>query len=67
MKDKKTKTGVDKWNREKVAQWLQRATDDRVVAGSNPPEAAWKLQMTISITPFCQCLSEEILKVVGPF
>ena len=67
MKDRKTKTGVDKWNREKVAQWLQRATDDRVVAGSNPPEAGWKLQMAISITPFCQCLSEEILKVVGPF
>ena len=26
-----------------VAQWLERAADDRVVAGSNPTEAAWKL------------------------
>ena len=26
-----------------VAQWLERTTDDRVVAGSNPVEAAWKL------------------------
>ena len=26
-----------------VAQWLERATDDRVVAGSSPADAAWKL------------------------
>ena len=26
-----------------VAQWLERATDDQVVAGSNHNEAAWKL------------------------
>ena len=26
-----------------VAQWLERATDNRVVAGSNPAEAVWKL------------------------
>ena len=26
-----------------VAQWLERATDNRVVAGSNPTGAAWKL------------------------
>ena len=26
-----------------VAQWLERATDNRAVAGSNPTEAAWKL------------------------
>ena len=26
-----------------VAQWLERATDNRVVAGSNPNEAVWKL------------------------
>ena len=26
-----------------VAQGLERATDDRVVAGSNPTETAWKL------------------------
>ena len=32
---------------------------------SNPTDAAWKL--VISWTPLCQCLSEEILKAVGPF
>ena len=26
-----------------VAQWLERATDNRVIAGSNPTEAFWKL------------------------
>ena len=26
-----------------MAQWLERATDNRVVAGSNPAEAVWKL------------------------
>ena len=26
-----------------VAQWLEPAIDGRVVAGSNPTEAAWKL------------------------
>ena len=26
-----------------MAQWLERATDNRVVAGSNPTEAVWKL------------------------
>ena len=26
-----------------VAQWLERATDNRVVAGSNPTEAVWNL------------------------
>ena len=25
------------------AQWLERATDNPVVAGSNPAEAVWKL------------------------
>ena len=25
-----------------VAHWVESATDDRVVAGSNPTEAAWK-------------------------
>ena len=50
-----------------VAQWLERATDNRVIAGSNPIEAFWKLQMAISFTPLCQCLSEETVKAVGPF
>ena len=26
-----------------VAQWIERATDNRVVARSNPTETAWKL------------------------
>ena len=26
-----------------VAQWLERATDNRLVTGSNPAEAVWKL------------------------
>ena len=26
-----------------VAQWLERATDNRVVMGSNPTEAAWEV------------------------
>ena len=26
-----------------VAQWLEYATDNRVVEGSNPTEASWKL------------------------
>ena len=50
-----------------VVQWLERATDNRVVAGSNPNEAVWKLFWAISFTPLCQCLSEETLKAVGPF
>ena len=49
-----------------VAQWIERATDNRVVARSNPTETAWKL-LAISFTPLCQCLSEETLKAVGPF
>ena len=49
-----------------MAQRLERATDNRVVAGSNHTEAVWKL-LAISFTPLCQCLSEETLKAVGPF
>ena len=26
-----------------VVQWLERPTDNRVIAGSNPAEAVWKL------------------------
>ena len=28
-----------------VAQWLERAADNRVVTGSNPAEAVWKLPL----------------------
>ena len=49
-----------------MAQWLERATDNRVDAGSNPTETAWKLWQ-FPFTPLCQCLSEETPKAVGPF
>ena len=42
-----------------MAQWLERATDNRVVAGSNPTETAWKLWQFP--------LPSEMLKAVGPF
>ena len=48
-----------------VVQWLDRTTDDRVVVASNPAGAACKL--AISFTVLSQCLSEEILKSIGPF
>ena len=48
-----------------VAQRLERATDNRVVADSNPTEAVWKLwQFPL---PHFVSLSEETLKPVGPF
>ena len=34
--------GRQRWSA--AAQWLELATDDRVVAGSNPTGAAWKLK-----------------------
>ena len=49
-----------------MAQWLEWATDNRVVAGSNPAEAVWKLWQ-FPLSPLCQCLSEETLTAVGPF
>ena len=49
-----------------MGHWLERATDNRVVAGSNPAEAVWKLWQ-FSLPPFSQCLSEDTLKAVGPF
>ena len=33
--------GGSKWGA--VAQWIERATDNRVVARSNPTETAWQL------------------------
>ena len=49
-----------------MAQSLERATDDREVAGSNPN---WHCMETlaISFTRLCQCLSDETLKAIGPF
>ena len=48
-----------------MAWWLERVTDNRVVTGSHPTKAVWKL--TISFTPLCQCILEETLKAVDPF
>ena len=46
-----------------VAQWLERATDNRVVAGSNPTEAAWKLwQFRL---PHLASVFRKTLKAVG--
>ena len=51
-----------------AAQWLERATDNRVVAGSNRTGTAAPLgNFGNSFTQLCQCLSEETLKAVGPF
>ena len=44
---------------------LERATDNRVVAVSNPTAAVWKLGKFLY--PLCQCLSEETLKAFGSF
>ena len=43
-----------------MAQWLERVTDNRVVAGSNPAEAVWKLwQFPLPHFASAQCLSED--------
>ena len=48
-----------------MAQRLEHVTDDRVVTGSNPTEAAWKLwQFPL---PHFASLSVETLKVAGSF
>ena len=49
-----------------MAQWLERAADDRVVAGSNHTETARKLWQ-FPLPDFTKCLSDETLKAVGPF
>ena len=50
-----------------VAQWLEHAIDDRVVAGSNPTETAWKLWQ-FPLPHFTNwCISKETLKAVGAF
>ena len=48
-----------------LAQWLERATDNRVLTGSNPAEAVRKLLQTLP--HFASVFSEETLKAVGPF
>ena len=48
-----------------VYQWLERATDNRVVAGSNPAEAIWKLWQ-FPLPQFASVFRKR-LKAVGPF
>ena len=47
-----------------VAQWLERATDNRMVAGSNPAEAVWKLWQFplphFAIVDECMCVYEDL-------
>ena len=52
-----------------LERWtLERWTGDRVVQCSNPATATYVCFGTLAIpTPFCRCLSDEILKAVGPF
>ena len=48
-----------------VVQRLERATDNQVLAGSNPAGAVRKLAISFTL---CQCFfSEDTLKAVGPF
>ena len=51
----------------RVGRYAERATDNRVVAGSNLAEAVWKLAISFTPPQICQCLSEETLKAVGHF
>ena len=51
--------------------WLECSTDNRVVAGSNPAEAVWKLWQFFLYPTFRHfanwCLSEDTLYAVAPF
>ena len=49
----------------RLLKWLGRATDDRVVAASNPTGPLGNF--CNFFYPLCQCLSEGKLKAVGPF
>ena len=56
---------IDQWGA--VAQRLERATDNRVLTGSNPTEAVRKLfQFPLPHFAKC-CFSEDTLKAIGPF
>ena len=48
-----------------MAQWLERTTDNRVVAGSNPTEAIWKLWQ-FPLPPLPVPLGRDT-KSLGPF
>ena len=47
----------------RMASGLEHWTGDRVVLGSNPASELWQFRLP----RFCQCLSEETLKAIGPF
>ena len=49
-----------------VAQRLECAADNRVVAGSNPTEAACKLWQLPLLAPLYQCLSEDTKRCWSP-
>ena len=46
-----------------VGKWLELRTGDRTVLDSNPAGGTLANPFIL----LCQCLSEETLKVVGPF
>ena len=46
--------------------WIRASTGDRTFDGSSPTSVKTVLFGTLAI-PFCQCLSDEIVKTVGPF
>ena len=48
-----------------VAKWLERATDDRVVAGSNPTEITWKL-WKFPLPNFASAFRKRHKKPLGP-
>ena len=48
-----------------MAQWLEHATDNRVVAGSNPAEAVWKLWQ-FPLTHFASVFRERHEKPLVP-
>ena len=52
-----------------MAQWLERATDNRVVAVSNPAEAVWKLwQLPEFFQPMTHvCADRELVSYVVPY
>ena len=50
-----------------VAQWLERANDDRVVAGSNPSGAASKLGQVRILHIACVFRMRNKNLAVGPF
>ena len=57
------------WTVFAVTEWVRASTGDRTVDGSSPTSVKTVCFGTLAIpfTPLCQCLSDEIVKAVGPF